>query len=156
MTSLWNRLICLRTDLSASGEKERLKSSHCCKSVLYTSQFKNQEVAIDTSTLQKGHFETIIAHFFRHGVPPNAPRRVPQHDASFCPTRRELISARPRRFGKNDTKRALFRPFPECAIIDIMKAKAQERRQSAPAHNRRLSSNGTQRHRDTKKSLHGG
>ena len=73
--------------------------------------------------LAKSPYFVVFAHFFRHGVPPNAPRRVPQHDASFCPTRRELISARPRPFGKIDAKRALFRPFPECAIIDIMKAK---------------------------------
>ena len=84
MTSLWNRLICLRTDFSASGEKERLKSSHCCKSVLYTSQFKNQEVAIDTSTLQKGRFLRPLLHTF-------SAWSSAQRTSSRTPTRRVLL-----------------------------------------------------------------
>lgn len=68
---------------------------------------------------KQGVFD-LYCTLFRGEVPVGASRREGSHDASRWPTRRELISAGSRPLGKIIAKRAVLRPFPECAIIDIL------------------------------------
>ena len=121
--SLQNRLFCPRTDFSASRVKGRLKSSHHCISAPCTSHFKNREVTNANSTLQKARISTFLHTFFGmefHPMPPvvspNTTRPFALHVVSLFPQGHDPLA-------KSTRKEPFSDLFPECAIIDIMKAK---------------------------------
>lgn len=121
---------CLRNDffrfrgtfLPLEG-KHGLKSSLRWLSAPCGSNFTVSGCRIDNLTLQNRVVWAVFAHFFGMELRHRTSRRAPQHDTTFSPTRRELIVASSRSSGKIDAKRALFRPFPECAIIDVLTGK---------------------------------
>ena len=123
---LQNRLFCLRTYFSALEGKECLKSSRRCLSVTYDVWTVSRKVGFANSALQKAAVFVVFAHFSPRELPPGASRLEPQHLTSIWSTRRELMNATPRSSDKNDAEKAVFRPFPECAIIDILKGKTQD------------------------------
>lgn len=122
--------ICFRNDffrfrgtfLPPEG-KHGLKSSLRWLSTSYNSNFTVSGCRIDNFTLQNWVVWAVFAHFFGMEFWYRTPRRAPQHDTTFSPTRRELIDASSRSSGRIDAKRALFRRFPECAIIDVLTGK---------------------------------
>ena len=121
---------CLRNDffrfrvtfLPPEG-KHGLKSRLRWLSASYDSNFTIWEYIFDNLTLQNRVVGAVFAHFFGVEFRYRTPRRAPQHDTTFSPTRRELIDASSRSFGKIDAKKLLFRRFPECAIIDVLTGK---------------------------------
>ena len=119
--------ICLRNDffrfrgtfLPPEG-KHGLKSRLRWLSAPCGSNFTIWEYIFDNFTLQNRVVWAVFAHFFGMELRHRTPRRAPQHVTTFSPTRRELIVASSRSFGRIDAKRLLFRRFPECAIIDFL------------------------------------